>query len=141
MSRRITVLFLAALAASFGADDEPSLPTFTDVTEKSGVDFLNHNSPTSKKYLIESMVGGVAMLDYNGDGHLDLFFTNGAEVTDPMPADTLPDKFDARYWDRLYRNNGDGTFTDTTEEAGVKGTNYAQGVAVADYAARRHIRS
>jgi enediyne biosynthesis protein E4 len=79
------------------------------------------------------MVGGVAMLDYNGDGLLDLFFVNGAQLTDPMPPGRVPDKDNPKFWNRLYRNNGDGTFSDVTVEAGLKGTGYGMGVAVADY--------
>ena len=90
------------------------LPKFVDVTSRSGVTFKNAPSLTSQKYLIESMVGGVAMLDYDGDGWLDLFFLNGAALDDPMPAGKSPDKSDPRYWNRLYRNNRNGTFTDVT---------------------------
>ena len=108
-------------------------PTFVDVAASSGVDFKNDPSPTSQKYLPESMVGGVAMLDYNGDGLLDLYFVNGAGLEDPMPPEKSPDKSEPRYWNRLYRNNGDGTFSDTTESAGVAGESYGQGVAVGDY--------
>ena len=93
----------------------------------------NEPSPTSQKYLPESMVGGVAMLDYNGDDLLDLYFVNGAGLEDPMPPEKSPDKSEPRYWNRLYRNNGDGTFSDTTESAGVAGESYGQGVAVGDY--------
>jgi hypothetical protein len=79
------------------------------------------------------MVGGVAMLDYDGDGYLDLFFVNGAELKDPMPKGAAPDKSAPRYWNRLYRNNANGTFTDVTETSGLGGRDYGQGVAVADY--------
>ena len=79
------------------------------------------------------MVGGVAMLDYNKDGHLDLYFVNGAALADPMTAGQQPDKRDPRFWNRLYRNNGNGTFTDVTEAAGVRGHSYGMGVAVGDY--------
>ena len=79
------------------------------------------------------MCGGVAMLDYDGDGWLDLFFVNGAAIDDPMPADKMPDKSDPRYWNRLYHNNRDGTFTDVTEKAGVRGHSFGMGVAVGDY--------
>ena len=73
------------------------------------------------------------MLDYNKDGNLDLFFVNGAALADPMAAGQQPDKRDRRFWNRLYRNNGDGTFTDATEAAGVQGHSYGMGVAVGDY--------
>lgn len=79
------------------------------------------------------MTGGVALLDYDSDGLLDIFFVNGAELLDPMPAGKVADKSNPRFWNRLYRNNGDGTFTDVTEKAGLQGRFYGQGVAVADY--------
>ncbi len=79
------------------------------------------------------MVGGVAMIDYDGDGRQDLYFVNGAALADPMPAGRQPDKSDARFWNRLYHNNGDGTFTDVTQKAGVRGHSYGMGAAVGDY--------
>lgn len=79
------------------------------------------------------MGAGVAMFDYNNDGLLDLFFVNGAALKDPMPPEAKPDKSDSRYWNRLYRNNGDGTFTDVTERAGLRGEGYGMGVAVGDF--------
>jgi enediyne biosynthesis protein E4 len=110
----------------------PPLP-FTDVTEAAGVAFVHENSPTTNKYLLETMGGGVAMLDFDNDGWLDLFFTNGAKLQDPMPPDASPAKSDPRFWNRLYRNNRNGTFTDVTEKAHVAGTAYSMGVAVGDY--------
>ena len=106
---------------------------FAEVTDASGVHFVHHASPTSRKYLIESMTGGVAVFDYNDDGLLDIFLVNGAALRDPMPAGGQPDKSDPRFWNRLYRNNGDGTFTDVTAAAGVRGSGYGMGVAAADY--------
>jgi hypothetical protein len=106
---------------------------FADVTRRSGIGFVHQSSPTSQKYLIESMSGGVAVFDYNGDGLLDIFFVNGAALQDPMPLAARPDKTAPRFWNRLYRNNGDGTFTDVTERAGVQGKGYGMGVAAADF--------
>lgn len=73
------------------------------------------------------------MFDSTGDGNLDLFFVNGAALRDPMPMGKMPDKSDPRYWNRLYRNKGDGTFVDVTEKAGVKGHSFGMGVATGDY--------
>ncbi|HXE13898.1 MAG TPA: CRTAC1 family protein [Bryobacteraceae bacterium] len=108
-------------------------PLFADVTSASGIRFVNRSSPTSHKYLIESMTGGVALFDYNGDGLLDIFFVNGAALKDPMPPGAQPDKPSPQFWNRLYRNNGDGTFTDVTAKAGVQGDGYGMGVATGDY--------
>jgi len=106
---------------------------FIDITATSGIRFRNQTSKTSRKYLIESMVGGVAALDYDRDGRQDLYFVNGAALKDPMPPGEEPDKSDPKYWDRLYRNRGDGTFEDVTEKAGVRGRYYGMGAVAADY--------
>jgi hypothetical protein len=79
------------------------------------------------------MGGGVGMLDYDNDGRLDLYFANGAQLSDPMPKAAMPDKRDSRYWNRLYHQKQDGGFEDVTERAGVKGEGYSMGVAVGDY--------
>ena len=81
------------------------LPIFLDATSRSGIGFMNEASPTSQKYLPETMTGGVAMLDYDNDGWLDLFFVNGAALSDPMPPGAKPDKSNPKFWNRLYRNN------------------------------------
>ena len=107
--------------------------TFEDATARSQIRFLHRSSATTQKYLIEAMSGGVGLIDYDGDGKLDIFFVNGARLADPMPEGKLPDKSDPAFWNRLYRNNGNGTFTDVTEKAGVRGLGYSMGVTVADY--------
>jgi hypothetical protein len=106
---------------------------FEDVTAKSGIRFQHQASRTSRKYLPESMGAGVAIFDYDNDGWLDLFFVNGAKLQDPMARGSSPDKSDPRYWNRLYHNNRDGTFTDITEKAGLQGRLYGMGVATGDY--------
>lgn len=101
-----------------------------------GIDFTLRNSPTSQKYLIETMPGGVALLDYNNDGLLDIFLVNGGQLSDPMKTPENFERHDPRYWNRLYRQNRDGSFTDVTEEAGLAKAgdgNYGMGVAVGDY--------
>ena len=99
---------------------------FVDVAAASGIAFSHRHSPTPEKHYPESVPGGVAVFDYNGDGRPDIFFTNGAE----MPA--LVKSGDG-YANRLYRNDGAMKFTDVTAAAGVSGAGYAMGAAAADY--------
>jgi enediyne biosynthesis protein E4 len=109
---------------------------FIDITEQAKIDFKQENSATSDKYLIETMGGGVALLDYDNDGRLDIFLTNGALIDDPMPDGKMPDKSERKFWNRLYHQNADGTFTDVTERSGLSGMlqgYYSMGVAVGDY--------
>jgi hypothetical protein len=97
-----------------------------NIAASAGVGFLLHNSATPFKYQIEPMVAGVAIFDYNNDGYEDIYFVNGARIPELM-------KTGPEYYNRLYQNNGDGTFTDVTARAGVKGEGYSMGVAVGDY--------
>jgi len=109
---------------------------FSDVTQTVKIQFKQENSATSNKYLVETMGGGVALLDYDNDGRLDIFFTNGAKIDDPMPDGKLPDKSDPKFSNRLYHQSSNGTFTDVTEKAGLTGipqNHYDMGVAVGDY--------
>src|SRR5215203_1133003 len=111
----------------------PSPVTFTDISAASGINFKHVASVTSIKYLPETMSAGVALIDFDNDGRLDVFFTNGAEIVENMPKNKQPEKTDAKYWNRLYRQKPDGTFEDVTEKAGVKGEGYGFGAAVGDY--------
>src|ERR1700736_6358554 len=100
-----------------------------------GIDFTLQNSPTPQKYLIETMPGGVALLDYNNDGLLDIFLVNGGHVSSPMHSPETFDRRDPKFWNRLYRQNKDGSFTDVTQQAGLQTAgdgNYGMGVAVGD---------
>jgi hypothetical protein len=106
---------------------------FVDVTKPSGVHFDGQAYHTSKKYLIETMGSGVALFDSDNDGRLDIFFANGAPLSDPTAAGTIPRKAGPGDWNRLYRQKADGTFEDVTQKAGLAGTGYDMGVAVGDY--------
>ncbi len=111
----------------------PSPVTFTDVTAQTKIDFRHYSSPTSQKYLLETMSAGVGLIDFDNDGLLDVFFTNGALIKENMPKSAMPDKTDKKFWNRLYRQKKDGTFEDATEKAGLKGEGYDFGVAIGDY--------
>jgi enediyne biosynthesis protein E4 len=99
---------------------------FENTIDASKIDFVLNNSVSPQRYSIETMTGGVALFDYNNDGLLDIFFTNGAEI--PSLKKSVPS-----FFNRLFHNNGDGTFTDVTEKAGLAGVGYSMGVAAADY--------
>jgi hypothetical protein len=115
------------------APQSQSPVTFTDITAQTRINFRHEASFTSQKYLMETMGGGVGVIDYDNDGRMDLFFTNGARLDDPMAKTAAPDKRDPKYWNRLYHQKTDGTFEDVTERAGLKGDGYSMGVAIADY--------
>jgi hypothetical protein len=120
----------------FGQEAKVKSEPLLQATPLKGVDFILRNSPTPRKYLIETMPGGVALLDYNNDGLLDIFFVNGGLVRDPMRSPISFDRHDPAYWNRLYRQNKDGSFTDVTVRAGLANAgdaNYGMGVAVGDY--------
>lgn len=99
---------------------------FENIIQQSKIKFELSNSVSPQRYTFETMVGGVALFDYNNDGLLDIFFTNGAAIPSL-------EKSGPAYWNRLYRNNGNGTFTDVTEKAGLQGVGYSMGVAAGDY--------
>jgi FG-GAP-like repeat len=106
---------------------------FTDVVSQLGLSFAYVASHTSKKYFIETMRSGVALLDYDSDGRLDIFVMNRARLDDPTPKGTIPQKTGPRDWNRLYHKKSDGTFEDVMVKAGLQGVGYGMGVAVGDY--------
>ena len=130
MRRRILTLAVAvSLAAAnlvAAQADHTSTIRFEDITAQSGVNFLENSSPTPNKNQPETMISGIALLDYDNDGYLDIFFLNGAAI--PSLKKDSP-----KYYNRLYHNNHDGTFTDVTEKAGLAGDGYDMGVAVGDF--------
>ena len=129
LSNAIRALVLIATAGAVAA-------SLFEVKSPRGIDFVLQNSPTPQKYLIETMPGGVALLDYNNDGLLDIFLVNGGHIDSPMQTPENFDRHNPRYWNRLYRQNRDGSFTDVTEQAGLANAgdgNYGMGVAIGDY--------
>jgi hypothetical protein len=99
---------------------------FVDVAAASNITFKHDNAATAKRYLIETMGSGAAWIDYDNDGYLDLYLANSAATNIYKPAHPLRSA--------LYHSNGDGTFTDVTEKAGVAAVDlFGMGVAVGDY--------
>jgi enediyne biosynthesis protein E4 len=125
------LLLTAILAASLAAPSlKPPAKTpqgflFTDVTAKSGIDFHLTCGGTEKRFIMESMCGGIAVLDYDNDGWMDIFLVNGSTREDYRAGKCHPSQ--------LYRNNHDGTFTDVSAKAGLAACNWGFGVAVGDY--------
>jgi hypothetical protein len=133
-SKRLFWLFFALIVVAFSA--LPLMPLqsvassekdiFTDITQDSGITWKHFSGESSDRFLIETMGGGVAFLDFDGDGLQDIFFVNGGET--PNGKSTLPVR------NALYRNLGNGKFIDVAAKAGVDTIGfYGMGVAVADY--------
>lgn len=117
-----SVLFLMISAAHKAS----AIIVFIDISESAGIHFVHHNAASQEKYLIETMGSGCGWIDYNGDGLMDLYLVNGA-ATEVHQPDITPTSL-------LYRNNGDGTFLDVTDQAevGAEGL-FGMGIAVGDY--------
>ena len=99
---------------------------FQNAAPACGLDFILRNDATGRKYQVETVLGGLGVIDFDHDGWPDLYCVNGASLPSLR-------KSDPRFFNRLYRNNRDGTFTDVTLKAGVQGRGYEMGVAVGDY--------
>ncbi|WP_058188310.1 CRTAC1 family protein [Terracidiphilus gabretensis] len=106
---------------------------FTEKAAAYGVNFHHRANHTSMSYPLEVMGSGVALLDYDNDGRLDIFLVNGAAFPDPNPSKQAPQKSGPEYWNRLYHQKSDGSFEDVTAKAGLAGEGYGMGVAVGDY--------
>lgn len=117
------LLFLAE--ATRGAVTRPH---FTDIAPRSKITYITNNNYTGRKYFQQPMCGGVGILDYDNDGKMDIFFSNGAQLPELK-------KTDPSYYNCLLRNKGDGTFEDVTAKAGVAGEHldFSYGVAVGDF--------
>ena len=118
-------IVVLSLTLPFGfQQDRPTNVQFTEIAAQAGITFKHVFSP-EKKYIVESMSGGVALFDYDNDGYLDIYFVNSLTVD--LAAKHQKTK------SALYHNNGDGTFTDVTDKAGVGDVGFGMGVAVGDY--------
>ncbi len=134
MRRAVLFLILAALAGgarSRGADP-PSMPwpTFTDVTAKAGITFTHSIGDHELSNIVEGTGAGPCVFDYDNDGFLDIYFPNGRwtkGVSDNRGRDLI-----GKLRNALYRNNGDGTFTDVTDKAGVAGEGFGFSCSTAD---------
>jgi len=104
----------------------PAPIRFEEIAAKSGLHFVTATDSTKKKNQPQTMVAGVALFDYDNDGYLDVYLVGGASIPSLIKDSPV-------YWNRLFRNNHDGTFTDVTEKAGLSGAGYGSGVAVGDY--------
>ena len=103
---------------------------FVDTTTAAGITFRHVDGRTGEKYLIETLGSGALFFDYDVDGHLDLYIVNATHI--PPPLDGKSTHTEELPQNRLYRNNGNGTFTDVTRQAGVGDTGYGVGCAAAD---------
>ena len=99
---------------------------FQNAAPANGLDFILRNDAHGRKYQVETVLGGLGVIDFDADGWPDLYCVNGAALPSMQ-------KNDPKFFNRLYRNNRDGTFTDVTQKAGVQGHGYEMGVAVGDY--------
>ena len=105
---------------------------FVDVTATTGIDFQHIDGRTGEKYLIETLGSGALFLDFNRDGNLDLYIVNAAHIPPPTQPVEVSNNNTHLPINKLYQNNGDGTFTDVTLKAGVGDTGYGVGCAAAD---------
>lgn len=110
----------------FAAGNAKGPIQFQNAAPPCGLDFVLRNDASGRKYQVETVLGGLGVIDFDQDGWPDLYCVNGASLPSLQ-------KNDPRFFNRLYRNNRDGTFTDVTQRAGVQGHGYEMGVAVGDY--------
>ena len=127
----LALTVLGTASAGLWSAPKPPLPTFTDVTDEAGIRFKHSYGDHHLSNIVEGTGPGCGFFDYNTDGRLDIYLVNGRwvrEINDNRGRDLRGTLFNA-----LYRNNGDGTFTDVTKDAGVGHDGYGIGVSVADY--------
>ena len=120
----VAVMLLGSLGGLRRDRPAEALPQLTDITQSTGVKFFHLSAPDNK-YIVESMSGGVALIDYDLDGWPDIYFTNAPTVEMALAG--------KKARGALYHNNGDGTFTEVTDKAGLGDAGWAMGACVGDY--------
>src|SRR6266700_2511698 len=125
-SRNLFVTVLGALAVWSVSLYAATPIRFRDATEASGIRFVHTDGSSGKRYIVETVASGLGLMDFDGDGYLDILFLNG----EPLPGTPKPARLPTN---ALYHNNRDGTFTDVTAGSGLDAPGYALGCAVADY--------
>ena len=125
MERKLKYWFLLIFNLLTAASHAQMAVQFVDATAEAGITFKHVNGATDRKFYLETMGSGAAFLDYDNDGDLDLYIVNGARLPGFETA--------APPTNILYRNDGNGTFTDVTAAAGVGDTGYGMGCVAADY--------
>ncbi len=124
-TRRILAALSFGAILALAATQTPPI-RFREIAAAAGLQFVLENSPTDRKHMIETMPGGIAVFDYDGDGRPDIYFTNGAAIPSL-------EKSEPKFRNRLFHNEGGMKFRDVTGEAGVPGAGYSMGAAAADY--------
>ena len=119
---QILTLFLLTIS-----NTAAQLPTFVDVTEEAGIRFRHNSGKTEHKHIIETMGSGVVFFDYDTDDDMDIYFVNSGHIRQETQDPQQP-----KLGNALYRNDGDGTFTDVTERSGAGDTGYGMGAAAGD---------
>jgi hypothetical protein len=112
--------------APLSSEGTPGLPWFVNVAQTSGIGFRHYDCSTPMQYIQETLGSGLGWIDYNNDGWPDLFIVQDGPIRPGLSAGEAPTN-------KLYRNNGDGTFTDVTEEVGLARTGFGLGCAVGDF--------
>ncbi len=134
----LTAGAIAILALGAGAQPAQDLPTFTDITRQAGIAFKHSFGDHHLDNIVEGTGAGVCAFDYNGDGLMDLYFVTGAWTSNVSSNEGRDLR--GKLSNKLYRNNGDGTFTDVTEQAGVGGNGvFSSGCSAADYDNDGHV--
>jgi enediyne biosynthesis protein E4 len=128
-SASVTLMCMVCAVLGWAAEPASTMTAsriqLRDLTRQSNITFVHTDGSSGQRYIVETVTAGLATFDYDGDGLIDIYFLNGT----PLPGAVR----DVPPTNRLYRNNGDWTFTDVTEQAGVGDTGFGLGVAVADF--------